>query len=238
MNEPNPYQSPVSLDRPPEQDGYYTSKLSALRYAELWRTVDRWDHFVFAAIAKTLRLPLVSSFTFKAIEPLRLLDERELPDAAREKLLRVVQTCSELHLEFAFYCTGEFHGPTEAYAVHFLNQTGTTGLGTNWVRVRVRHVVKETLTSFAVTWLDDGTVLTTSNQRQRLDAPAIFQRMHLPGASVADLLRIHAERLQAIPSSRILPLDRDRLLERMNANKRIIASFHIRRGVWNSTPAA
>ena len=65
----------------------------------------------------------------------------------------------------------------------------------------------------------------------------MFKRIHLPGASLADLLRIHSERLETVPRSRVMSLDRDRFLERRNADKRCIAEFQIRRGSWVPQPA-
>lgn len=232
VSEPNPYQSPVAVDQPSELDGFYTSKLTALRYGELWRIANRWHHFAFAAIAKTLRWPVPSNTAFKALDPVQVLDESELPEKAREKLLPVVASCHEQGLQLAFYYTVERRDPNESYAAVFLNQSGTISVMTNWLRVRVGQIVKEQLSCFIQSWLDDGRVLSTSNQRQMLDAPERFERRHAPGASIANLLRIHAERLQAISPGRVLSLDRDRLLERLNANKRLIAEFHIRRGFW------
>ncbi|HJT34083.1 MAG TPA: hypothetical protein VJ783_18700 [Pirellulales bacterium] len=237
MSEPNPYQSPVSLDQPSELDGFYTSKLTALRYVELWRIANRWHHFAFAALAKTLRWTVPSNTAFKALEPIKLVDKSELPEKAREKLLPVVESCRELALQLAFYYTVERRDPNESYAAEFLNQSGTSSVMTNWVRVRAGQIVKEQLSCFVQSWLDDGGVLSTSNQRRMLDAPEMVERVHVPGASIADLLQIHTERLQTISPSRVLLLDRDRLLERLNVNKRLIAEFHIRRGFWVPKPA-
>lgn len=237
MSEPNPYQSPVSLDQPAEPDGFYTSRLTALRYVEIWRIAESWNAFAFGVIAKTLRLPRPSNTVFKVLEPFKVLDEGELPENAREKLVPIVDSWHELGLELAFYDTTERRGPDEAYAANFLNQSGTIAATTTWVRVRVRQLVKERLSCFVLSWLTDGTVLSTSNQRRLLDAPEMFQRIHLPGASIDDLLRIHVERLETVPRNRLLSLDRDRLLERRNADKRCIAEFHIRRGFWAPKPA-
>ena len=236
MNEENPYQSPASLDESPALDGFYTTKLTALRYAELWRITSRWDSFIYGALAKALRWPTTSSTAFKALDPFKVLREDELSTIAREKLMPAIVSCRELGLEPAFYCTNERRGPNEAYGAHCLNQPGTISAGLTWVQVRVKHVIKERLTCSLHSWLRDGAVLSISNQRPMFDAPEIFQRLHLPGATMAELLRRHSERLQAMDLERVVRLDRDQLLDRMNANKRRIAEFHIRRGVWVPQP--
>lgn len=232
VSEPNPYQSPVSFDEPSDLDGFYTSKLTALRYGELWRIANRWHHFAFAALAKTLRWRIPSNTAFKALDPVQVLDESELPEKARETLFPVVASCREQGLQLAFYYTVERRDPNESYAANFVNQSGTSSVMTNWMRVGAGQIVKEQLSCFIQSWLDDGRVLSTSNHRQMLDAPEMFERVHLPGVSIAELLRIHTERLQAISHSRAMSLDRNGLLERLNANKRLIAEFHIRRGFW------
>lgn len=237
VSEPNPYQSPVSFDQPSELDGFYTSKLTALRYLELWRIANRWHHFAFAAIAKTVRWRIPSNTAFKALDPVQVLDESELPEKARETLLPVVASCHEQGLQLAFYYTVERRDPNQGYAANFLNPSGALAAAMHWHRIRAGHIVKEQLSCFIQSWLDDGRVLSTSNQRHMLDAPEMVERVHVPGASIADLLRIHTERLQTISPSRVLLLDRDRLLERLNANKRLIAEFHIRRGFWVPKPA-
>lgn len=232
VSEPNPYQSPVSFDEPSDLDGFYTSKLTALRYGELWRIANRWHHFAFAALAKTLRWRIPSNTAFKALDPVQVLDESELPEKAREKLLPVVESCREQGLQLALYYTVERRDPNQGYAANFLNPSGTLAAAMHWHRIRVGQIVKEQLSCFIQSWLDDGRVLSTSNQRRMLDAPEGFERMHVPGASIAELLRIHTERLQTIPPDRVLSLDRNGLLQRVNANKRLVAEFHIRRGFW------
>lgn len=232
VSEPNPYQSPVLLDQPSELDGFYTSKLTALRCAEIWRLSSNWSDFLNVALAKALGWPIPSNTAIKVLEPLKVLGEDELPDAAREKLLPAIDSSRGLGMRPAFYCTNEREGPNEAFACHCLSQSGTIGAGHIWVRVRAMHIIREQLTCVMQSWIDRGEVLSTSNQRRNLDAPEMFERMHLPGASMAQLLRIHTERLQTISPGRVMSLDRDGLLERLNANKRLIAEFHIRRGFW------
>lgn len=232
MIEPNPYQSPVSLDEPPQSDVFYTSRLAGLRYAEIWRISSNWRRFLDGLLSKALRWPGTIYTAFKPFAPFKLLDESELPAGGREKVLPVLESCRQLGLQLAFFCTTERRDSHEAFTVQCLNQSGTISAALIWVRIRSRHTEMERQQCVLQSWLNDDVVLSTSNQRQMLDAPAVFQRMHLPRASIADLLRIHSERLQNVPLGHVRVLDRDRLLERMNANKRLIAEFHVRRGFW------
>ncbi len=232
VDEPNPYQSPVSLDEPPQSDVFYTQRLAALRYVELWRTCSNWRSFLGGSLSKALRLPGTIHTAFRPFAPLRVLDERELTASGREKVVPLLESCRQLGLQLAFYCAGERRDSFESFASQCLNQSGTIAAALLWARVCARRTVIERLHCVLQSWLNDDVVLSTSNQRQMLDAPAVFQRMHLPGASIADLLRIHSERLQNVPLGHVRVLDRDRLLERMNADKRLIAEFHVRRGFW------
>lgn len=145
-------------------------------------------------------------------------------------------SCRELGLQLAFYYTVERRDPNESYAASFLDPSATIVFATLWIRVRAGRTVKEQLSCFAKSWVTDGHVVSTSNHRQLLDAPEMFQRRHVPGASIAELLRIHREHLRTIPPGDLLSLDRDGLLERLNADKRLIAEFHIRRGFWVPRP--
>lgn len=238
MVEPNPYQSPFSLDEPAAPDGFYTSRLAALRYVEIWRIAETWGAFLNGALTKALKLPRTSNMAIKALEPFKVLREDELSATAREKLLGAFESCREQGFRFAFYSTTEQRGPNEAYAARCLNDEGTIAAVAIWVRVRVQHIIKESFVYCLESWLDNGTVVSTINHRRKLDAPEGFERVHVPGATLADLLRLHVERLNGIPPDRVVRLDYDRLLELLNANKRRAAAFHIRRGFWVPQPEA
>lgn len=236
MAEPNPYQSPFSFDEPEAPDGFYTSKLAALRYVEIWRIAESWGAFLNGALTKALNLPRTTNIALKAFEPFKALREDELSTTAREKLLAALESCRQQGFQFAFYSTTEQRGPNEAYAARCLNEEGTIAAVAIWVRVRVQHIVKENFVYCLESWLDNGTVLSTINHRRKLDAPAGFERVHVPGATLADLLRLHTDRLSGLPRDRVIRLDHDRLLELINANKRRAAEFHIRRGFWVPQP--
>lgn len=234
MNDPNPYQSPTSSVSP--LDGVYTWNLTALRNGELWRLMSRWDRFVFTAIAKTLRLSRRSNGAFRPLEPFSVLPEENLPAMAREKLCPALQSCRELGFQLAFYCAGDLCDPSESCEAFCLNDSGTIAAELTWIRTRVQQAMVDGVVWSLGSWLDDGTDLTTWNQRAWYDFPPFIQCLQLPDATPAELLRRHSGRLQTVAPNCVMRLDRHRLLDVINADKRRFAEFQIARGVWVPKP--
>lgn len=226
----NPYQSPTDDSAESPANGWYKPDHRALTYAELWRISSKPGPFVVGALKKALGIAISGPATFKALEPIIVLREDQIGTDALKRLQPLVAECLANDFELAFYGTGEHRGG-QSFAAHLWQRDSKAwGLVISSV-VRVQTITRESLFCQLMSHIEDETILATANRRRQLNAPPNYRGCYLHGASIGDVVRRHSNRLAA-EVHRVRRIEKSDVLRLANDNKRRIAEFLIRRGVW------
>lgn len=226
----NRYQSPTDDNGESPRNGWYKPDHRALTYTELWRISSKPGPFVLAALKKAMGIAISGPATFKALEPIIVLGEDQIDADALKRLQPLVAECLAHDFELAFYGTGEHRG-AQAFAAHLWKRDATTWAIVILSVVRVKTITRESLFCQLVSCIEDETMLTTANRRRQLNAPPNYSGCYLHGASIGDVVRRHSDRLAAA-AGRTRRIEKSDVLRLANDNKRRIAEFLIRRGVW------
>jgi hypothetical protein len=212
---------------------YYCTNAFQVTWRELWRNSRTLRIFLVAAILKlsgTRRKPVNPTCGF-ARDALQFIEPGAIPDDVALQFRALSDAFIPLGFKPCLWSTVLSIGPTQGFSETMLNDSGTIYASANWVKVVKGQIRSERLVFAVVSKLNDNTILGTSNEKRKLDVPAGFRRLHLPGKSVREVLIAHQERLAQLPLGCVVRLDVNSLRETMLDVSKRFQEFQISRGV-------
>jgi hypothetical protein len=222
----NPY-APPSIPWP-EQTVYYAMDVARASLAEIWRvSYPNLIGVAFVVLSKLLGRPVRGNVGI-AHGSLRFVEVSQAPGHVATALEPICRDCETLAFRQRFVHSIAVLGDGEAYAIASSNQDGTISSQAIYVRSGTRV---ETIVAF-VSFLEDDTVLSTTNGRRRLRTPPDVNAAYLPRATVGQVLAHHESRVARVTNARPRCLDDAGLREAVARNARLAAKFHEARGVY------
>jgi hypothetical protein len=211
---------------------YFRTDTTQLTYGELWRLSSSWLGFLGGCVNKLLGIQTPARYAVWHEARIEVIDADWVPPAAREVLEPIIEEAQRLGARWMFYQTVPALGNLQGYAAVLLcAERNAVFIGT-WSQVRITRRGRETTGSVFVSQLHDGTLLSTTNHRRRLDtAPEIRVERWL-GAPVAELADKHRRRLNQAASPPLLLHTEDDVKELLVEAKERNFGWNVSRGVY------
>jgi hypothetical protein len=225
MNE-NPYASPSP--RYDKQTVYYAMDLARSSLGEIWRV--GYPNLVgigIALLAKLFGCPLRGNVGI-AYGSIAFVEVSEVPAHVVTALEPICRDCESFGFRKRFAYRLPVLGNAEAYAIMLSNLVGSISSQACYVRNGKK---KESIVAF-LSYLDDESVLSTTNGRRRLRTPPAIDVSYLPGSTVGQVLARHESRIASAAIAQPRSLDDAELRDAVTGNVRRAASFHEARGVY------
>ncbi|MFO0918762.1 MAG: hypothetical protein U0872_10665 [Planctomycetaceae bacterium] len=214
---------------------YYATDVTKLSFQEIWRINYPNLRRILALLVIKIRgeqLPIsygVSDLNFQ------FFPGHELPPHVSEIQKEAVQELVSEGFSLCFAHTVPTIGPLDGYTIDLIDQRKSTLGMVVYSYSRVGGgCIKEFVVSL-VTRLSDGRIISTTNGRRRLNAPPGIEPMYFTGASVKQVISMHAARLTKISRLESQVFSDDTTLQDLilEISARNIA-YHRQRGVFVS----
>ena len=209
------------------QTVFYKMDLAKLTFREIRNRASSHFAFLLGALTKILRLPQRLQYGF-APESASILELREVPRHVVQACDAAARQCEEQHFVRRFATTCPVIGDQEGYNIVLANRERTVLAVVAFARLGQAKNVSIGLFSI----LANGPVFSTTNARPATDAPPGFEPVRHLGATPAQLVKWHAQRLREIQIAR--PLELDEVGQRqlcLDILQRVF-EFNRSRGVW------
>jgi Zn-dependent protease len=218
---------------------YFRTENRKLTFRECWWLARGW-RVLFLWVPKVLRIPLELGAGLPAPRPFeeRWVDPATLPAEVREKLEQKSQELMKHGFDLCHYhvlvgnlLTSDSGG---CYMVHATGEIVATFLyARSFADDGSSHQSEVTA---LLTPLEDGAMLVTTDQAQKLESSLDDDIARRPGAGIEELLALHQERLTAARAAgKLLPgriTDTRELAQLVDAHEQRSFDFHVGRGVW------
>jgi hypothetical protein len=199
--------------------------------AELRRCSENRLAFSVLWLRKLLRWRWRPHYGFCHGGELQILRYENLPRIVRLGLRDDIADAEDfgyrLAVCYCLDCLGDMWG----YSATLLHPSGTKWISTCWTCVRRGAVSRKEQGALVASRFADGSVLTTTNLRQRLDAAPEFLAEYCLGESLAELERRHAVRLKEDGRAPVV-LDEESLKVVLLSIVNRSAQWQIGRGVY------
>lgn len=210
---------------------YYRLDGGQLTYAEYWRLSPEPLSFLIAAGRKLVGWPIRFAFAIPRPDRLFLVDQDELPDAARSAMWPMVRKAKAAGFRLVFHhrlAVPEPHRVGAAAAL--LDEYALTCFYVMFAQDGGQRQVQLTCSS---RFADSTRAITTTLHKTLEPVPGNHIERH-PGADPAALYARHQEHLAALESQGLVPmwLDPDRLADVVLEWEVGYVDFHIGRGVF------
>jgi hypothetical protein len=188
---------------------YYRIDSTKLGLGALWTIHPRKWVFLISVVRRMLGIPL-NLLPLVRIEGLEKLAASELPPASQEDFEVATAKALGCGLSLGYYYRYLPDNPLNTATV----QRAAVYVGPDprffghhaWVRVE-RHGAVRVRTAFDCrSYLADGTILVTSNNRSALPRPKALRVHRMREAEPAEVIQTHLKRLAATPMQLILPI--------------------------------
>jgi hypothetical protein len=206
---------------------WYKTDPTRFNYRELWRLSGRGLlPFARAVYRKWFKIRSPAKFGHQFRATLDLLELQALPERPRKVLGAIIVQAERHGFRFVFCHRALAIGDIAVCSAVLMSADGQTLANAIWVRTGRREEA-----SFVLGSRTESRLLLTGNHPHLFDTPPEFDVWHLPGKSVAELVAIHAERLDRLGRERVLPATEADVATRIIENQQRTLSFQLARGV-------
>lgn len=167
-----------------------------------------------------------------AYDSLIFIELDEVPKRALDALQTKRDVCQDLGFVEEFYYTEQVLGKMEGYGIQLANQDQTIFALLIYVKNWMAPIPVKELTLVFTSGLANGTTVSTTSSKKRLNTPSNFDVEYHRNAPVDKLYQLHQQHLGKHSDEVILSLDaiaqRDTIIQR----SKLLVEFHQQRGVY------
>lgn len=182
------------------------------RFGELWRAAPNIAIFALFALCKLLRFKSWPSYAMSPDAPRQPIALGDVPQTLRPNLESRIDSCARRGYQIVEVSQEPLLGHAARYRVILLREDGAA-----WVICEVMRILTSVFAMCSVDSLvDDGTIISTNDSLPSSDGLPEFDIVHLPGASIEELLSRHDERLGNLEERRLCRMNPDSVAAHVN----------------------
>lgn len=226
LSSPNPYEPPRHGGW--DETNYYTTVVTRLTWAEIWRILRPNFPAILAVMAKKLLGGAIITPLAISHDAEQFLAWEDTPEAVRDAVQLDCDTLRNEGFVPCFAHTTPALGDWEGYGMHLLHPQGHTWATLVWAR----YMATGLQTTVVVSRLRENRLLSTTNARRQLTPPPYVEPVYLPGAPVSAVIARHRERLAQLNLDTVVKQDAEALRATVVWMGQELVAFHRARGVW------
>jgi hypothetical protein len=190
--------------------------------------------FCFIVVRKLLRVPFRPNYGIPCPETLEQVAWEDLPDYVQGAITPSVEAFKTHGLWLLWYTAAPFIGGKEGYSAVFLHRDPTIAATVVWFRIKLGTLEQSQDVVSCRTHLRDGRHLHTTSAPDATFGISIADEeiVHLPNASVADIIESHEHRMRSISSAEKLLFHESTLFDETVVHARSIFDQLIYQGVY------
>lgn len=207
---------------------YYRTEITKVTVREIWRVLfPNLLGILYVLVRKLLGLPIRTKLAY-ATSPV-FLDVAQFPADVTASMQSLRQQLEAAGFRLCFGHSVPTVGPMEGYCFDFLDRQDFTWGAAIYSRAFAAGHVREERLVVLASQLGDGTIVSTTNARRRLNPPPGVSPTYATGKAVPELMALHAERLSDRAVMCFDAAELRRLIVEMGDRN---VQFHLRRGVF------